>query len=1420
MFVFPRAKFAQGTKTILKVSCEHAWKCQKCQAVVRSTPFVKRHSKGPCPETRPAFAQRQIRRLRDIRQWLQTQKNHQCMRAIDKPLFATFTFFLTANLNKTGITKNPLAAELAREAQASFISLQEIDVNYLSAPGFVEAWRHEGYSALLSAGDVNKGSHRVALVSKVPLRQVNLGLARAQPRHVAGLVELCSGSRKHHLLVIAAYGFPGDLEATSEMLRELVEAARAFGGSFVIFGDFNATADEGYIVEATASGVVKVLDADFEEALPFTNPYRADLNTGEKRRTRRIDYAIADRSTLASRVEHFERPELSDHLCVGYDLEVECRRSDYVLPKFHELSLQDEAAIGLNFDAVWDEELFSTYLDADQLDEAWTQLSDVAECSLGADFFGWADRSRRSSFWEPVRPRRAEHRCGEHGHESRATQLLRGLLGRLSQLRQQPHDEHLQRAIRRGCGQLRRVVPGFPYIDLCYIDASIDAVSELYNVYSEQERNARLERWRVDTQQQWAKAHTWVKRKAEEALKLQGPTVSPDAIPTCVHPASMVAEHAELWHKKWTSSSTSNDASAVRGILASLQQFPLSDLKFDLSPEDLIRATKKMKGKSPGADQWTPEQLLALPKAWWAAVARLWCRVVACSYVPVAWRRAVVALLPKRDEATRPIALCSVIWRAGARCMNAQLRGWVDTWLNHLALGAAPQRGVQDGHARILQAWHMGCRRYVKQDLSAYFDSLNIEAVELVLARLGAPQWLAGLLRSFYTEPQRLFKAGGCFDARWRTTTAGFLQGCPLSPVIALAVGATWAEYCRCSDVDLMIFVDDRALWPLPHAACPATALRAALQRSDRFDEAFKFVCKPTKCAIVVLDSDSSLNELIAERGYSRESSLELLGIELKLSDGATSLLKLSLQTLLLRLRYLRLLRPRMEYRRRILTSLIHSALFWAAGVARPSARETQQLQAEITATLKDCITEETPQVLVYAVFGWQFSVEWYGDWAALKTAWRFQTRPPAWLDTVSLQDTFVPWIRVAPAALAVLDRMGWSASANGKVLHRTDPRGDTRRFFFGYDNLGVLKHWLKEEHQRRGVHRCGRVKRSLHRAEPECARGLALPGPPHGQHHALAGHRLLGRQGPVELRRAAMATGGSAWHTAAKLRRPRDVPVQCLCGGLWPSRAHLAWACEKTAVCRHEVPLPRERAQERLFAAQIEAYPPAPPAVDLEGFEQDVADHLEAFFKDDAELFLASDGSAKEGVGAFAIVTAEASFGTGDASEDQSAFRNEALALLYITRALQRLPGDRRGRVHVLCDCQAALQGVARPGMSALPCIFEEIATNLRNLQSRGIAVSLTWVPAHGRKRHWRPPDGISAELCRDLNDKADAAANCARENRAAHSRRALWHQAFEEATAWETQAIQAAAAAGLLLAAAVERQPVPATEPEGSLD
>ena len=95
-----------------------------------------------------------------------------------------------------------------------------------------------------------------------------------------------------------------------------------------------------------------------------------------------------------------------------------------------------------------------------------------------------------------------------------------------------------------------------------------------------------------------------------------------------------------------------------------------------------------------------------------------------------------------------------------------------------------------------------------------------------------------------------------------------------------------------------------------PHVADPAGALRSTLDRSDVVDNAFGFRCRANKCAVVVLENDCSLDQLIRERGYLRTDSLELLGVVLDLQDGSTSLPKLSVQTLLLRLRYLRILGP------------------------------------------------------------------------------------------------------------------------------------------------------------------------------------------------------------------------------------------------------------------------------------------------------------------------------------------------------------------------------------------------------------------------------------------------------------------------------------------------------------------------------
>ena len=49
------------------------------------------------------------------------------------------------------------------------------------------------------------------------------------------------------LLLVACYGFPGDLQATMTASQEVLEVALTFGGRLIISGDFNATQAEGVI---------------------------------------------------------------------------------------------------------------------------------------------------------------------------------------------------------------------------------------------------------------------------------------------------------------------------------------------------------------------------------------------------------------------------------------------------------------------------------------------------------------------------------------------------------------------------------------------------------------------------------------------------------------------------------------------------------------------------------------------------------------------------------------------------------------------------------------------------------------------------------------------------------------------------------------------------------------------------------------------------------------------------------------------------------------------------------------------------------------------------------------------------------------------------------------------------------------------
>ena len=129
-------------------------------------------------------------------------------------------------------------------------------------------------------------------------------------------------------------------------------------------------------------------------------------------------------------------------------------------------------------------------------------------------------------------------------------------------------------------------------------------------------------------------------------------------------------------------------------------------------------------------------------------------------------------------------------------------------------------------------------------------------------------------------------------------------------------------------------------------------------------------------------------------------------------------------------------------------------------------------------------------------------------------------------------------------------------------------------------------------------------------------------------------------------------------------------------------------------------------------------------------------------------QVVVATDRSAFEGVGAFAIVTEHCSFATGNScDEEESAFRQEALAFLALFRALCTVPALPAGRVTVLFDCTAVAAAIARPCSSSLPGLCSKLASLRATLQSRGCPLELVWVPSHDKQVSWCPPVHLCAQ-------------------------------------------------------------------------
>ena len=147
------------------------------------------------------------------------------------------------------------------------------------------------------------------------------------------------------------------------------------------------------------------------------------------------------------------------------------------------------------------------------------------------------------------------------------------------------------------------------------------------------------------------------------------------------------------------------------------------------------------------------------------------------------------------------------------------------------------------------------------QDLSSFFDSIDIRAALMLFDKLGALNELPVLIQGFYNGQTRLFKLERYFSPQWISGCRGCVQGCPFSPTIALAFRHLWSVFCSTLSTDNLIYIDDRVVWPAPGSDTPHSALSEALGKSAEYDKLLGFQRRPSECAVAQLEQDHTVDE-------------------------------------------------------------------------------------------------------------------------------------------------------------------------------------------------------------------------------------------------------------------------------------------------------------------------------------------------------------------------------------------------------------------------------------------------------------------------------------------------------------------------------------------------------------------------------
>ncbi|CAJ1388131.1 unnamed protein product [Effrenium voratum] len=905
----------------------------------------------------------------------------------------------------------------------------------------------------------------------------------------------------------------------------------------------------------------------------------------------------------------------------------------------------------------------------------------------------------------------------------------------------------------------------------------------------------------------------WVKRfaltRAQESRAARPAPSSKGVSASAVHPSIAVDEQQREWTAVWGQESGRGTGEDFQSFLRNVPNNVNEAVAFSAKGSDLLQAMQAMTRKAPGPDDWRAKDLLRMGPIWWSCLEDLWAHVISSGCIPRRWVEAKIVLIPKDAGGWRPLALTSVLWRAGSRALLQTLKPWLSSWAGDHLFGGLAGRGVEDCLIRINHAVAQRAKHgvFVRQDIHRFFDAIQVQQAIAVLSHLKAPPALVRLIDQFYLRGSRVFTSGAYHGSQWCKAGRGILQGCPLSPMIAAAVMLPWTCAVQQPGLGCAVFVDDRVLWAQNVSQAPL--LQLAMRKSEEFDSVFGLRCRPEKCGIAALSSDVAQNFGLSNLPYAFDHKLTFLGLQFDLHEPmATQLVKFDMQLVLFRITAIARVAASWKARLRLLRCLVNPTFTWAAGLAALTPDVLKSIRSAVVSSFGATLPPDVPWGILFELLGWEVEPLFASAAAHFRAAVRHRSSLKQCWEDAPLDFVFGKWFQQLPCAAAAANDLGWWASPDGALLHRRDQHGQQRTFELGVDNFACVLRWLKERSRRDSLKASARVFRGFRRqanADQPLAQGLTLPPPAPGV-PCYQGHRQCFKQATDkrDLFLACLATGCSWWHFHPGFRRQPhgDAARQCACGKHTPSRPHLVWTCPATASAREGVPLPSNRAEERLFTKVLPEQPAAPRDPRPLAFEQLVHAFRTRLEEQPSHFFVATDGSEIDEVAAFAIATPGCpTFVSAVTGEDQTAYRAEVeagvLALQAAADAARLCAGaaSRVSFVFVL-DCQAAIKTLKGGGSCKL--LARRAFDAFQRLCALTLSVELFWVPSHGKvSGEWAPHPVASEAMLRGLNEDADEAARWKARLLLRGSARQEWARAKLAATQWEVKAVNAVAGA-----------------------